>query len=421
MRGFQESLDYLYGLQRFGIKLGLDNIRTLLARLGHPEGACPCVHVAGTNGKGSVAATLAAILSQAGLRTGLYTSPHLHHFTERIRIDGEMIPVASVVALTREIRAAATDLNPTFFEFTTVMALLHFQRSGAGFAVLEVGMGGRLDATNVVTPQVAVITPVSLDHQSHLGADLTAIAGEKGGIIKPGVPVVLGAQEPAALSALLRIAGDRQAPVFCWDRDFGIVDSVYFFHQTEMQLHDLVPALAGAHQRENLAMVVATVALLRRQGYAISDAAIRRGVAATRWPGRLEWWGDERRLLLDGAHNHAGALALAAYLRESGVDGVRLVIGIKGDKTAAEILAPLLPYAVKVYCTVPPVDEPVPPAQLAAIAADHAIAAAVYPTGVAALAAAQADRRGSEAVVVAGSLFLVAAVRETLLQGELIP
>jgi len=416
--GFQESLDYLYGLQRFGIKLGLDNIRTLLARLDHPEVACPCVHVAGTNGKGSVSATLAAILSQSGLRTGLYTSPHLQHFSERIRIDGEAIPEADVVALTKEIRAAATGLNPTFFEFTTAMALLHFQRGSAGFTVLEVGMGGRLDATNVVLPQVAVITPVSFDHQFHLGDDLATIAGEKGGIIKPGVPVVLGRQEPAALSALLQVAREQQAPAFCRGRDYAVTGSSYRFNGAELQLDDLHPVLAGAHQRDNLASVVAVIALLRRQGFALDDSAIRHGVAATRWPGRLEWWGGERRLLLDGAHNAAGARALAAYLQETGATRVRLVMGMKGDKSATDILLPLLPFAIKVYCTVPPVDAAVPPAELAEIAASGGVASALWAAPAAALAAALADRCGDETVVVAGSLFLVAAAREILQRGE---
>jgi len=416
--GFQESLDYLYGLQQFGIKLGLDNIRTLLSRLGHPEGASPCVHVAGTNGKGSVSATLAAILSQSGLRTGLYTSPHLHHFTERIRIDGEAIPMTSVVALTQEIRAVAAGLNPTFFEFTTAMALLHFQRNGADFSVLEVGMGGRLDATNVVTPEVAVITPVSSDHQTHLGNDLVTIAGEKGGIIKPGVPVVLGRQEPEVLASLLRVAREKQAPVFSWNQDYCNEGTSYMFNGAELHLDNLSPALAGAHQRDNLAVVMAVVALLRRQGKVISEAAIRHGVAATRWPGRLEWWGDERRLLLDGAHNGAGAMALAAYLRETGVKGIRLVIGIKGDKSAEEILSPLLPYATKIYCTTAPVDVPLSPEQLVEIVESHGVAAEVCSMPLAALAAARRDRCGDEVIVVAGSLFLVAAVRAILQQGE---
>ncbi|MEJ2200371.1 MAG: bifunctional folylpolyglutamate synthase/dihydrofolate synthase, partial [Desulfuromonadaceae bacterium] len=201
---FAQSLDYLYGLQRFGIKLGLDNIRELLNRLGHPERGYGVIHVAGSNGKGSVCAGLASILLAAGYRVGLYTSPHLHSFTERIQVSGRFISEEQVVQYTEELRRLSADVPATFFEFTTAMALLHFDCEGVDFAILEVGLGGRLDATNAVTaPLLSVITPVCLDHTAHLGAELGLIAAEKGGIIKPGVPLVLGRQEPEALAVLL--------------------------------------------------------------------------------------------------------------------------------------------------------------------------------------------------------------------------
>lgn len=415
---YQESLDFLFGLQRFGIKLGLDNIRALLDRLGRPESACRLVHVAGTNGKGSVCVTLASILGRCGLRTGLYTSPHLQDFSERIRVDGVPIAPRDVVALTCELRAASAGLQPTFFEFTTAMALLHFQRSGVEVAVLEVGMGGRLDATNVVSPQVTAITPVSLDHQAHLGADLAAIAAEKGGIVKPGIPLILGRQPEAAQAVLNELARQRQAPLRRIDMDFRIEgEGRLRYVGPHLDLDDLELALPGVHQRDNLAVALAAIGELRGQGLALDAAAIRSGVREVRWPGRLEWRMDGQ-LLLDGAHNGAGAAALANYLQSLNKTGIHLVIGIKGDKQAEAILAPLLPLARKLYCTVPPVEEAVSPTVLAELAADAGRPASIHATPAAALAAAMAARPGEEIVVVAGSLFLVAAVRELLAGGE---
>lgn len=417
---YQESLEFLYGLQRFGIKLGLDNIRELLVRLGSPETAYRVVHVAGTNGKGSVCATLASVLACSGYRTGLYTSPHLQDFSERIRVDGEPIETAAVVALTRELRAASAGLQPTFFEFTTAMALLYFQRRGVAIAVLEVGMGGRLDATNAVMPQVTAITPVSLDHQAHLGPDLATIAAEKGGIIKPGVPLVLGRQQPEALAVLCDLAERMQAPVLTIDADFRVEGGDQLrYRGPGLEIDGLELVLPGSHQRDNLAVALAALGELRRQGLAIAAAAIRTGVRSVCWPGRLEWRGAGR-LLLDGAHNDAGARVLADYLRSLNKAGIHLVIGIKGDKQAEAILAPLLPLATAVYCTAPPVEEAVPPARLAALAAGTARPATVHAAPLAAVTAALAARCQGEIVVVAGSLFLVAEVRDLLARGEVV-
>lgn len=417
---YRESLDFLYALQRFGIKLGLENIRALLERLGHPERAFASVHVAGTNGKGSVCACLAGILTRSGIRTGLYTSPHLHSFTERIRVDGLSIGEAEVGALTSEIRAAAPDVPATFFEFTTALALLHFRKQGAQTAVLETGMGGRLDATNAVTPRVAVITPVCLDHSEHLGESLAAIAAEKGGIIKPGVPVVIGRQAPEALDVLLAIARERRAPVHLAGEDFsGDSDGAGFsFRGLGLDLPGLRPALPGRHQHGNLSLALAAAALLRRQGTDIPEAALYAGVAGARWPGRLEWWKGGREILLDGAHNEGGARVLADYLSGLAIDGIHWVAGMKGDKRPEDILSPLLPRVRALYAVAPPVEAPLPPEQLAGLAAASGVKAEAYADAGEALDAALAARRPGEIVLVAGSLFLVAAAREHLLRAE---
>lgn len=414
---YPSSLDYLYGLQRFGIKLGLENIQALLARLGHPERSFSIIHVAGSNGKGSVCATLAEILHQGGYATGRYTSPHLHSFTERIQINGQPISEGRVAELTEEIRAAAEGIAATFFEFTTALALLYFARNQVDWVVLEVGMGGRLDATNAVSPQLCLITPICLDHAEHLGSDLAAIAGEKAGIIKPGVPVVIGRQPPAALQVLLARAAKLQAPVILLGRDLQTSSQGdrWSYQGRSWQLRGLVAGLLGAHQLDNLALAVAALEQLQAaSGLPLAEAALRRGLARVRWPGRLEWWQEGREVLLDGAHNEGGARVLAAFLQTLGCRGIHWVVGLKGDKRPADLLNPLLPLVTALYCTIPPVDAAVPAAQLVALGSAAGLPASAYPDTESALADALAARGEGEIVLVAGSLFLVAAAREAL-------
>ncbi|OEU77663.1 MAG: hypothetical protein BA869_09925 [Desulfuromonadales bacterium C00003107] len=417
---YRESLDYLYGLQRFGIKLGLDNIQKILGRLHHPERAYPIVHVAGSNGKGSVCAGLSSILIQAGRRTGLYSSPHLHSFTERIRIDGKAISEAEAVALIESIRAVCDGIPVTFFEFTTAMALLHFQRQEVEVAILEVGMGGRLDATNAVQPKVTVITPICLDHSEHLGADLATIAAEKAGIIKPQIPLVVGQQQPAALQVIRDRAKDLQAPVYHYGREFTVetVKDGFAYQGLELSMPGLQSGLHGVHQHHNLGVALAVAEILRRQGLDLPKGSLQDGVAAARWPGRLEWWRDGRIILLDGAHNEGGAKVLAAYLQSLSVDGIRWVVGAKATKDIANILRPVLPLVDRLYCTEPPVEDAVPAESIAHLAAEAGVSACCFVDPASALAAALADRQQGEIVLVAGSLFMVAAAREYLMDQE---
>lgn len=417
---YRESLAYLYGLQRFGIKLGLDNIRQILSRLHHPEGHYPIVHVAGSNGKGSVCIGLAAILRQAGRRVGLYSSPHLHSFTERIQIDGQPISEEEAVTLIRTVKGACDGIPVTFFEFVTAMALLHFQRRRVEVAILEVGMGGRLDATNAVTPRVTVVTPVCRDHAEHLGADLAAIAAEKAGIVKPQVPLVLGPQQPEAEQVLTARATALRAPLYRYGQDFSAQATAqgFDYRGLEWSLPGVRPGLLGVHQHHNLSVALAVAELLRQQGLDLPEIALRDGVAAARWPGRLEWWQDGETVLLDGAHNEGGAAVLAAYLQSLAPAGIRWVVGAKASKDIAQILRPLLPLVDSVYCTEPPVEEAVPADRIARLAADAGVAAQCFDGPTAALAAALADRQPDEIVLVAGSLFLVAAARDYLMAQE---
>jgi dihydrofolate synthase / folylpolyglutamate synthase len=414
----QKSLDFLYGLQRFGIKLGLENIRTFLQRLGHPQADLAVVQVAGTNGKGSVCASLAEILGQAGHRVGLYTSPHLQSFTERIRIAGQPIAPEIASELIIEIRQVAAGLPLTFFEFTTAMALLHFQRQKVDLAILEVGMGGRLDATSVVHPHLGIITPVSFDHTEHLGSTLAAIAAEKAGILKEQMPVVIAEQAPEVLPVLLAEAQRLGSPVCLSGRDFHHWPASaggFSFSGPGMSLDALVPGLEGLHQHGNMSVALAAASLLRRQGWSISDDAMRAGVERVCWPGRLEWWRGRRTILLDGAHNPAGAKVLAEYLAGLRGTAIHWVVGVKGDKPLGEILAPVLPLVAHLYAVPLPVESCCPPAEIVACGKAGGVSGSIHDSCAEGLQSALARRQRDDVVLVAGSLFLVAAARDYLM------
>ena len=412
---YRASLDYLYSLQLFGIKLGLENIRQLLERLDNPQRQLRIIHIAGTNGKGSTAAALANIFKQAGIKAGLYTSPHLHSFTERIRVDTQQIAEVEVVRLTDELRPHAEELRTTFFEFTTALALLYFQRCGCEWAILETGLGGRLDATNAVMPELCLITPIAHDHNVYLGETLAEVAVEKAGIFKPGVPVISGLQQPEVQTVLQAQAVELELSLLRAGRDYDWQSAVgeFSFSGFGCHLQHLRPQLAGLHQHQNLALALAAAAWLRLQGVAISEAALGDGIEQTSWPGRLERLPDN--ILLDGAHNAAGAQVLATYLKERRLCQVHLIVGLKADKQVEELLAPLLPFVARLYATRPPVDAAIEPEKLVQLAEKSGILAAAYETPQAALAAAGQARRAGQLLLVAGSLFLVAAVRELLL------
>ncbi|MCK4622470.1 MAG: bifunctional folylpolyglutamate synthase/dihydrofolate synthase [Desulfuromonadales bacterium] len=412
---YRATLDYLYSLQLFGIKLGLENIRKLLERIGNPQRELRIIHIAGTNGKGSTAAALANIFSAAGIRAGLYTSPHLHSFTERVRVDTRQITETEVVTLTKELRPYAEKLRTTFFEFTTALALLHFQRNNAEWAILETGLGGRLDATNVVDPELCLITPVALDHTAYLGTSLAEVAAEKAGIFKPGVAVISARQRPEVEAVLHVRAVASELPLLKAGRDYDwqAAAGQLSFQGLNCELTRLRPKLLGVHQQQNLALALAAAAYLRQAGVAIPEAALRQGVEQTRWPGRLEWLSED--ILLDGAHNPAGAKVLAGYLKQRKLRDLHLVVGLKADKQAEKLLAPLLPFVSRLYATRPPVDEAVPPEKLVQLARKSGILAAEYADPAAAIAGALQDRTAGQTLLVAGSLFLVAAAREHFL------
>jgi dihydrofolate synthase/folylpolyglutamate synthase len=319
-----ESVDWLDSAQQFGIKLGLENTRRLLAAVGNPEAGLDFIHVAGTNGKGSVCAMMDAVLRVSGRRVGLYTSPHLVDFRERIRVDGDWIGEAEMAAGLSRLREAVGGWEhaPTFFELATVLALLHFAESAVDVVVLETGMGGRLDATNVVVPRVSVITPIAMDHAEWLGATLDLIAGEKAGIIKVGVPVVSAGQAGEAE----RVIRARAAAV-----GVGVE-----FVVGEVP-GDWVVGLVGGHQRRNAALALAGIAA---GGFEVDESARRAGIAGVEWPGRFQRVGD---FVLDGAHNPQGAEQLVRTWREEFGGGVRVpvIFGALRDKEYGAMLRAL--------------------------------------------------------------------------------
>src|SRR5690349_13660132 len=356
---YATSLQFLDSLQRHGIKLGLDTVEALLSRIGDPHHRYPVLHIGGTNGKGSTAAMTASMLQAAGYRVGLYTSPHLVDFRERIQVDGALIRYEAVGEWTERLRAAMGDaLHPTFFEFTTAMAFGYFAQMAADVAVIEVGMGGRFDATNVVTPLVSAITNVTLDHEAFLGHTVAAIAFEKAGIIKPNVPLVTGRMIAEAWEVIAQAARQRQAGMYCWGTAFRTVgNGSTGFEYTGMKASygHLVCPLPGRHQLENAGCALAPVELVSEQGLLVAESAVRTGLRRVSWEGRLEVMGQEPALVLDGGHNPAAGAVVADYLRSYRLQHpaarIIVVVGFMRDKDRSGFFKALLPVVDELVIT----------------------------------------------------------------------
>lgn len=414
-----ETIDYLLGIRLFGQKLGLETARQLLRLMGDPQNSLRFIHIAGTNGKGSVAAMAHAVLSAAGYKTGLYTSPHLVSFRERFQINGKPITKSDVVRLVEQIRplsdAVAQDpefRRPTFFETVTAMALQYFREQEVEVVVWETGLGGRLDATNVVTPLVSVITNIAFDHMQYLGETVSQIAAEKCGIIKPSVPVVTAAADVEALSVIQRAAGASCSPLTVigeqirWER--------LSEDETGQQLRltrcrgnygVLSVPLLGQHQTVNCAT---TVAALEASGLEIGAGDVRHGLTKTSWPGRFQIVSHQPSVVLDGAHNAAAAERLAATLREHfGGQRLALILGVLRDKNYDQMCRILAPLAERIFCVPVNSERTSDPAQLADLCCAANAKATVTVSSRASDAYAQAKDGGSEVIVITGSLFLV--------------
>jgi dihydrofolate synthase / folylpolyglutamate synthase len=377
-----ESRDYLGHLQHFGIKLGLENIATLLLALGNPQNRFLSIHIAGTNGKGSVSAMLDAVLRAHGLRTGLYTSPHLARVEERVRVNGRMIAPRRFRERLTELKTVIDRLmaegrlvyHPTYFEVLTALAFVEFAERGVDVAVLEVGMGGRFDATNVVRPLVSVITTIAMDHEKHLGTTLAKIAFEKAGIIKPGIPVVCGVRGGEALREIRRVASEKGAPlteVFGKGRTLETrrtAAGFRFVYTGERGRYAFRPGLAGRHQGANAATAIAATEVLSRVWKLLDKAKVLEAIRETRWEGRLETVRRRPPALLDGAHNVEGVEALAAHIRDVIRRPVILVFAAMQDKDLRSMTRILFPLASTVVLTRVPYKRSASPEELQAAA-----------------------------------------------------
>jgi dihydrofolate synthase/folylpolyglutamate synthase len=424
-----DPIDFLFGLELLGMKFGLASISTLCDALGHPEQAFRSVLVAGTNGKGSVTVMVDTALRAAGHRTARYTSPHLVRLAERFVIEGREVSADALRAAAGRVRDAVMrllqegrlEMPPTFFECTTAVAFDLFREAGVELAVLEVGLGGRLDATNVVTPSVAAITSIDFDHQAQLGTSLSSIAREKAGIIKPGVPVVCGplpAEADHVISDTCAATGSRMVRAGDSVRVVPRPDGAVDLHVGERALGAITLALEGAHQRANAAVAVAVLEELARLGVRVPDQAVRDGLSTASWPGRIEHFDmGGTHVVLDAAHNPAGAAALSGYLREAGWRDATLVFGVMRDKDVRGMLDALMRQPALwglVVCTTAPGPRALGADELSAMALDASkgqipIEAIADP----AAALARAGRRGRP-VVAAGSIFLIGPLRDIL-------
>jgi len=425
---YAETIDYLFGLSSVGIKLGLRRIRVLLEALGSPQHRMRTVLVAGTNGKGSVAAMIHAALGAAGLKAGRYTSPHIVDFEERIVADRELIPRSEVARIATRLRTLVRDLvaegrlesHPTYFELVTAMALEHFVNQGVEVAVLEVGLGGRFDATNATDPDLSVITRVALDHTGFLGNTLRQVAFEKAGIIRARRPVVTSCESGETLDVIREVAGRCGAdlrvaaeqcrrsavrPLAAGGYRFDLETPAGTYEGLEL-------SLAGEHQLENATAAVLALETLAGQGLPLDDAAIRAGLASVSWPGRLELVPGEPPLLYDCAHNPDGARSLTGHLDREVKQPVTLLFGVMGDKNVEEMMSVLFPRAEQVVITRPEQKRALDPEEAARIGGRYAVALHREPDPGLALGMARRLAGPDGLVLVAGSIFLVSDVKK---------
>jgi dihydrofolate synthase/folylpolyglutamate synthase len=438
---YSETIQYLYNLQKYGIKFGLDNIRRLSRAFDQPHTAYGSIHVGGTNGKGSTSALIASILKHAGFRVGLFTSPHLVSFTERIKVDGLEITEHEVIDLAEEIRDVVArseeDFSPTFFEVIVMMAFLYFERKQVDVAVFEVGMGGRFDATNIIAPLVSVITSIDYDHKEFLGETLQEIAREKAGIIKSGVPVVVSPQERETMEVIKQKAHGENAQLYTFGEEFWsflkreTTSEIYFdYHSSNpVEIRDIRLPLTGEYQMHNASVAIkaAVIALEQLQVGVLQNqrdriiSMIRNGLAETQWPGRLEMIHESPPIIIDGAHNPAAANALAKTLKRNYLEEYRsliIVIGIMGDKDARGIMEPLLPLASEVIFTAPQYSRAAAPETLSRIAQSlgylHVRIARTVKDAVAMAREQAGDNSCPSLVVITGSFYTIGEAKEVI-------
>ena len=408
---YEAALQSLFNLQKFGIKFGLSKTENLLKAFGNPHLGQNYIHIAGTNGKGSVATFLGSILREAGFKVGMYVSPHLVRFTERFRINNEEISREKAAQLIDELQAAFNpDEPPTFFEAVTAMAILYFAREKTDVAIMEVGMGGRLDATNVITPLVTGITNISMEHEEYLGNRLSHIAAEKAGVIKKGVDVVTSVTQPRIIEQLKAIAEERGAPLWQVGKDMkyrSTASGLHYFGQGGA-INGLQPGLRGIHQARNAALALGMIERIKTKGFSVSTDQVREGLRKATWAGRMQVIKGNPTIVLDGAHNPAAVKALARSIEACfSYERMILVIGIMADKDITGLLRAIVPMSDTVLYTRPVYSRAADPHVLKEKAPPSNATGEVIHSLSEALARAEDIASPRDLIVVCGSLFTV--------------
>ena len=410
-KDYKDCLDSMYGLRRFGIKLGLSTIKNILSALGNPQNNYSCIHVAGTNGKGSVASALAAILQEAGYKTGLFTSPHLVTFNERIQINHHLISDKNVVESYNAVNNVHRgSREPTFFEFSTAMALYEFSKEKVDWAVIETGMGGRLDATNIIKPDISIITNISIEHKAYLGNTIELIAVEKGGIIKKRTPVITGAKQKNAIDALKNIAAKKNAPFYLLGESFKTrknKDGTFTYHGMENFWPDMRTGMSGVHQIENAALVLAASEILGEK-IDLPVEQIRSGLFKNRWPGRLEVVSSSPYIILDGAHNLDAARTLSKFLsKEFYGRKITIIAGMLDDKPYPAMLKSILSVCSRAIFTKPLIDRALEPEVLYEASKGIVKNTKIIPDIKGAIDYAVKTASKDEVICITGSLYVV--------------
>jgi len=409
-------LEKLYARRRFGIRPGVERVRLLLDRLGHPEHSFRSIHVVGTNGKGSTSAFLASILTASGLRTGLFTSPHLVNFSERFRINGSEISPSRLEPLLASVLDAAPE-EATFFEIVTALAALYFSEEQVEIAIMEAGMGGRSDATAALNGIMTVVTPISFDHCDYLGTTLQQIASEKSGIAKPETPVIIGHQSSDATSAIASCFPDNDPRLLWTDTAVSAGwngDGTLNYRGICLMLNNLTTGIPGRYQSQNASLALAAAESLTSAGIRVSTDSLCSGISAARWAGRMEIISGSPPLLLDGAHNPAGAAALAEALGDIHYRNLLLVLGIMDGKEVRNIISALAPLTTTCYCVSPAIDRSISDTDLAALLGEHGIPAMACGSVVNGITCAQRDAGNDDLILVCGSLFTVGEAKAWL-------
>ncbi len=416
---YQKCLDKIYKLGRFGIKLELDTISNILNLLDNPEKKYNLVHVAGTNGKGSTATYIASILQKAGFKTGVYTSPHLVQFNERIAINGRHISNDDVVNAYEAVNKVDTgERKATFFEIATAMGFYHFAKENVQWAVIETGMGGRFDATNIIKPKVSVITNLSIEHTDYLGNTIKALAKEKGGIIKAGTPVVTGVSQPSGLKVIKKIAKEKSSELYIYKKDFSARKNsgqhYYSYKGLKQNFNHLIKPLPGDHQKENLSLALAACEVIFDN---LDENLVKEGLAITKWPGRLEHVQEKPLVIIDGAHNLKAARVLGKYLASTLKNRkLTLVLGILDDKPHEKMLESLVPCADNIIITKAKIDRSLEPSILKkAVQKITNNPVTIIKDVKNAVSHAIDISNNEDAVCIAGSLYVAGEAREKLI------